>query len=450
MNSIKTYLINFSFAVIFGLCIVFRATWYGDLRLAVATIDTASYINSANNTSFTWEIFSGGRLFTTNLLYQFSISEECPNPNFSNPFMGNEIEREVMACFKNIALLQNILSILGWGTLAYVLSRHLVSPFYKLLSVITILSFGFTPQIAEWDSVLGGESLSVSLCALSIGLFIQVVHKVAKNQEKTWSISSMIATASWLVVFLMWCFVRDVQTYALFVTLILLLPLLFVREIRSNKLTIPTISLLIIAFIVGAITSHTSMRWQPNIKHAMQYHIFPYPARVEFMMSRGMPDINLTKEYNAWFNKKANKEYGIFLISHPGFVITSLMDLSFYLRSDFLQTYFPASEIKNRETLLTIGEILHPESNYIYLLAFILLTTLIHIVFNTKNKNAIAWAWLALWMFLYASASLVLSLLGDVDGTRRHIYPSVELFRLFNWVFLFIILDLQNSKIAEK
>jgi hypothetical protein len=44
-------------------------------------------------------------------------------------------------------------------------------------------------------------------------------------------------------------------------------------------------------------------------------------------------------------------------------------------------------------------------------------------------------------MLMYSAISLFISLFGDIDGTRRHIFPSVELFRLFLWIFLTVQVD---------
>lgn len=178
----------------------------------------------------------------------------------------------------------------------------------------------------------------------------------------------------------------------------------------------------------------------------MNYHILPHSSRVEFLMSKGMPDPPIENEYKTWLNTVANKDYAVFLVSHPGFIISTNFELSGYLNSDFLQPYFTTKAGPLYERMLVIGEILHPQTNSVYLISFLLTGSLIILAINHKDPTITGWAWLAVWVFVYGSASLVLSLFGDIDGTRRHIYPSVELFRLSNWMLLIVHLDLLSYK----
>lgn len=433
---------------IFSIFIYARAVGYGDLRLSVATIDTESYITSARNPLLSWQGFSGRRLFTTNLLFKLSTKAECPAPVPSNPFHGQEREREILPCFQTIALTQNALSIFGWCLLAYLFSKRINNPFYKILSIITILGFGFTPQIAEWDSVLNVESITLSLGVISLALLIESAHRFPKIlQGYSASHLDILTITLFLFVFLLWAFARDAHLYAIFTLLILIIPLFLFKPIRNMKWMVGITLLLIITFIFGSATSQASTRWHPSIEHSMNYYILPYPARVAFMMERGMPNPNDTSAYKQWFETKANKDYAVFLLSHPGFILTTYFELSSYLRSDFLQTFFPTPKLEHYTTLLKIGEALHPETNHTYILSILLFISISISAISTKNTTIISWAWLASWLFIYAAISLTLTFFGDVDGTRRHIYPSVELFRLFNWIFLFVHIDLASKKL---
>ncbi len=142
---------------------------------------------------------------------------------------------------------------------------------------------------------------------------------------------------------LLWCFIRDVQIYAIAVTLILTAPLLYFHKIRRIKFLVPILIIFSTAFLLGIKTAQASDRWQLSMTHVMNYHILPYPSRVEFMVSNGMPNPESVEEYNAWLNSRANKDYGMFLVTHPGFIISTIFDLSGYLNSDFLQPYFSLS-----------------------------------------------------------------------------------------------------------
>jgi len=62
------------------------------------------------------------------------------------------------------------------------------------------------------------------------------------------------------------------------------------------------------------------------------------------------------------------------------------------------------------------------------------------IQFRTPRLSA--WAWLAFLVYGIAAATLFISYFGDTAGLRRHIMPSVEMLRLYLWVFLLPFFDL--------
>jgi hypothetical protein len=161
MTTMKEKWLNILILCILALGVWMRVSLYGDLRLSVGNAETPSYIESSRAPLFSWDIFAGKRLFTTNLIFKMANNEsECPLAPVSSPVDGVENYREIQPCFDNIVLLQNILAALGWCCLAWSISRFLGNPLLKISSAILILAFAFTPQIAEWDSILSPESRS--------------------------------------------------------------------------------------------------------------------------------------------------------------------------------------------------------------------------------------------------------------------------------------------------
>src|SRR5215204_3621571 len=143
--------LNILLAIIFIVGICLRIMSYGDIDLSIANNDTASYINSSKAPIFSWESFSGRRLFTTNLLFKIANNDEkCKIFALSLPALGLENSRARQPCFDRIVILQNILSIVGWCFLAWMTARWLNNSFLKIFSVVIILLFGFSPLIAEW------------------------------------------------------------------------------------------------------------------------------------------------------------------------------------------------------------------------------------------------------------------------------------------------------------
>lgn len=448
MGFIKKNYINILIFIILAAGTWLRAGWYGDLRLSVANPETNSYISASKSSVLSWKIFAGKRLFTTNLIYKMANDESaCPVTVYSTPAIGNTVHRGIQPCFDRVALLQNLLAIFGWCLLAWTVAKFLKSPAVKIAAATSIMLFGFTPQVAEWDSILSPESLSLSMFAIVLALMMAFAFRIATSDAPFASRPDTRLLTGLLVVFLLWVFVRDVHLYAIPITLGLLGLLFFIKRFRTTKHVAVAFSVLLAFFIIGFLSARDSLRaTRYPIMNSLEAYILPHPARVEFFKNYGMPekdapDYKDAPIYQAWADKHASKAYGLFLITHPGFVVLTLWEDFDQMRGDFLQPYFYTDDVKHRSDLVKIGEIFHPESAAVYAGGFMLVIALLAHAIQSRTPNAAAWAWLGLWVFGVSLATLLLSYFGDTAGLRRHIMPSVEMFRLFIWVFLMPFLD---------
>jgi hypothetical protein len=452
MKFLKTHYASLIILLIFAVGIYVRATWYGDLRLSVANAETDSYISASQASIFSWKIFAGPRLFTTNVIFKMANDpENCPIISFGKPGIGEEAQRAVQPCFDKIALLQNYLSMFGWCFLGWMLARWLVNPFVKIFAATSVMLFGFTPQIAEWDSVLSPESLSLSMFAILLGLLLEVVLRAASSDAPFASRTDKTLLVVLTVWYLLWVFVRDVHLYAIPITLLLLIPVFFIRKFRSAKPLYYASAALVLFFIVGYLSARDSLRaTRFPLMNSLDVYILPHPARVEFFRQFGMPDKEAPDYrdapiYLAWADEHAAKAYAMFLLTHPGFVVTTLWGNLEMLNADYSQPYFITKEVKNREFLLAIGEMVNPETGAVYLLTFVF--TLVYFFQAARFRAPLlsGWAWLAFCVYGIAAATLFISFFGDTAGIRRHIMPSVELMRLHLLVFLMPFLDLSLS-----
>ncbi|MCE7860022.1 MAG: hypothetical protein DYG86_09580 [Chloroflexi bacterium CFX2] len=454
MKFLKTHYASLIILLIFAAGIYVRAAWYGDLRLSIANAETDSYVSASRASIFSWKIFAGQRLFTTNLIYKLANdSANCPITSFGKPGLGEEDVREIQPCFDGIALLQNFLSIFGWCFLGWMLARWLKNPFVKIFGATSIMVFGFTPQIAEWDSVLSPESLSLSMFAILLGLALEVVFRAVSLDEPFKSASDKILLAVLSVWYLLWVFVRDVHLYAIPITLILLIPLFFLTKFKTARRPLYYASAaLFVFFIVGYLSARDSLRaTRFPLMNSLDEYILPYPSRVEFFKRYGMPekeapDYKDAPIYQAWADENAPKAYAMFLLTHPGFVVTTLWYNLDMLSGEYTQPYFFTHEIQNRESLLMVGEMVNPQTGAVYLLTFIMVLVYFVQAIQNRAPRLSAWAWLAVCVYGIAAGTLFISYFGDTAGIRRHIMPSVEMFRLYLWVFLPPFLDLSMGR----
>jgi hypothetical protein len=325
------------------------------------------------------------------------------------------------------------------------IARHLRNPYIKITSVLIITAFGFSPQIAEWDGILSPESLTLSLLAITFALLMEIAFRTAESETPFNTKGDRLLFAGWAIIFLLWVFVRDVHLYAIAITLAITVPLLLLKKFRGAKHI--TLGLLILSafFVIGYLSARDSLRASRfPLVNAIDFYIWPYPQRVEYFKGFEMPD-RADPEYQTWADDNATKAFGLFLISHPGFVVSTLWQNMDQFKSNFIQPYYKPN-IKYRETLLTIGEMLHPESGVVFLISLLLLIALVGNAIKYRNEQLLAWGWLAGWFILISAATLFLSFFGDVSGTRRHIMPSMEMFRLFIWIFIMPFLDLSLAR----
>ena len=432
--------INILVLILILVAISFRVFSYGDLRLSVGYADTPGYIESAAEPFFSWKLFAGKRLFTTNLIYKLANDPaQCPLLVMSNPAQGVEVERIIQPCFHNIALIQNVLSVFAWSFLAWTISRNLKNPFLRVISAGLILAFAFTPQIAEWDYILSPESFTFSLYLITFSLLIEIGFRVIQGLYDSSYVRFLIITS--MVVFTLWIFVRDVNLYTIIVTVELLALLYLFKSVRQIKLPIVLIGIFICIFVLGYKSAKDSLRaTHYPLEHAFDTYIFPYQQRVDYMKRFGMP-VRESSEFESWFDTNATKTYGQFLITHPGFVVTTLWNNIFYFESDFEQPYYRTEKIYGRDVLLTVGRFIHPETVAIYLIDLLLIGSFVIKAINDQKPKMFVWAWLSAWFFFCSLITLLPTFFGDTVGTRRHIFPSVEMFRLFMWIFLLPHLD---------
>jgi hypothetical protein len=445
MKAVKTYGIQVTIFIIMIAAIMLRLYLYGDPRLSIGMGDTISYIQSSRAPVLSWASMTGRRLLTMNLVYHIFVKDpnNCPVPVMIDPSKQRQASPELQSCFDMIALLQNLLSMIGWSLLAWVMSSRVKTSLYKILITIIILSFAMSPQIAEWDNILSSESLTLSLLVICLALLIEIAFQLFEDQNENKG-KNYILLAGWLIVFTLWIFVQDANLYFVPITLILLIPFIIIGHLKNKALLIASLFMIGI-LALGLISSANSTRWQPSIEHSYEKFIFPYPSRINSIKGLGAPDPN-SPNFTQWFGKKAPSVYLLFLASHPGFVTSNMFEHMYMFTSDYLQPYFTDQNVKFSSALMTWGKIFHPESSDVFLMDTLLLGFLCYTAAKNKEKTASIWAWIGAWLYISSAAALFIRYFGDTESVLRHVFPAVEFFRLLVWILLIVQADLLTMK----
>jgi len=107
---------------------------------------------------------------------------------------------------------------------------------------------------------------------------------------------------------------------------------------------------------------------------------------VEFMQNLGMPDPT-SATYQEWFIENAPRAYARFLLSHPGYTLTSFTSELGGIFSENIQPYFYSDQTPTRLALMAVNDMLHPKTHLIFFLDILLMAGLLFsILSNTFAK----------------------------------------------------------------
>lgn len=415
-----------------------RAKIYGSLNLSVATRDTQSYIDSSEVNLLSWKAFTTYRPYTINVLYGVFAPVTGYEIRAIADGDSGTVKRETGGGFDSIAITQSVLSMIGWACLAWFFSLQLKNGVVKVISAVIIMLFGFTPQIADWDSVLSSESLSISLFIFSYAFLIWLAFACLDGIKNTLKI-----TIGFIVFFIglfFWVFTRDVNTYSLAILIFFVLGLYIFPRFRKTRFLLFASLAIFSLFILGTISAKQRDLWKLALTHVWNSDIVPSKGNMQFFTERGMPKLD-SPEYSEWFNEHAQTTYMQFLIAHPIYTTHKYFrdqDIAF---GENMQPHFKANELGSRIVSILIGNYLHPESGAVFFIALILLLILWLQFLFQKNQDALPWIWLGTWTFLIATTTMFFSIFGDSWGLVRHALSSTTTYRLLMWMLLIVLID---------
>lgn len=420
-----------------------RLSVYGDLKLSVANRDTGSYILSSEVDLLSWKAFTTYRPYTTNLIYKiFTPGDGYRNRAVSDGDTGT-VKRKVDRGAKDIVLLQVAVSIIGWACLAWSFSSRLKNGIVKVVSAATIVLFGFTPQAADWDSVLSPESLSISLFVLAYAILIWLAFVYYESPKTT--PKNITAFVILFAALFFWVFTRDVNGYSLLFLMFFILGLYFFPQYRKTKFLLLASLAVFSLFILGNISARQRTLWNLALTHVWVSDVLSSQNNIQYFTEKGMPEYE-TPEYYEWFDKYAPSTYMQFLVSHPGYTIYKFFRDQHIAFSENKQPYFKANELRFRPSLIMIGDYMHPTSQTTFVVVLILLLALWSQFIFQKNRAALPWMWLMTWGFLIATSTLFFSIFGDSWGLARHALSSTMTYRLLMWLLLILLVDFSTSR----
>lgn len=432
-----------------------RIRCYGPMNDSVAAHDTESYFTAAEASFPSLEFFEQMRSATVPLFYRIiNPTLEHELTLISEPYFQTEPELAIQPGTERIIRAQTILSIVCWALFVLSICSSLKHWLPKAAAALILCAFAFVPQVADWDSILLSESLSFSLFALMLALLLKIIPNGKPKRISDWF---------WCVLFLisaaLWVFTRDTNSYFLLLTAILLTLTGILWWVVRGQMTIPlliTSFLLIGLFIFQQKTFNMSERWMLPFLNNMTTNVFPYPERVEYFESEGMPvDAELLKqtgsaEYNEiyeqelfmkWARRFGLETYQKFLLTNPFWTVlqvTNNLDVFF---EENIQPFFYGQEDEKPRWAESVGNLLHPLSAGVILIDLLLFCTLTGLAIHGGNDETKRWLVFCGILFIGGGVMMAFSYLGEVRSIWRHVLSGVLSLRLGLWVMLIAIWD---------
>ncbi len=441
INKIKSFQLSakqqktFIFLIIISWAI-FRLFAYGDLKLSIAGNDTPTFVEASRVPLLSAEMMTGRRLLTTNLIYKI-LEPESGYEILVNGSLETS-RRELQPGFDRIVILQLILSILGWSALTWTIAHYLRNFVAKIITALIIPAFAYTPQVADWDSILMSESMTFSLFALQLSILIFIVFSLYQNPKARITPYLIL----WGVVYFLWANLRDTNNYVALILFALIGLTLFTTQFKKHKTLIALMFFIISIFILGIVTFRESGRSAISTINIYQSDIFPHQTRVDYMTKIGMPN-QQTAEFHPWLEEHGTTAIVRFIFAHPGYAIEKLMRDFPEAFKEIQQTYFKTPEMRLwRERLIDVGEALHPENSSPFLISLILLIGIITAAIKNKTESSPAWAWLCTYLILAGTITIIPTILGDTWALNRHALLSTIIYRLSMWFFVIVTIDL--------
>lgn len=137
--------------------------------------DTTSYREVASRSLLSLDFWAGARAWTLPLLYKIAPDGASGQ-----------------------AWAQFVVSVVCWSLLAAAVARCLRPGVYRYLAFAVVLLFSVALPIVQWDRILISESLSISLTALLLAAWLELVR-----------VPRPVAAVGVLLVTVLWVFARD-------------------------------------------------------------------------------------------------------------------------------------------------------------------------------------------------------------------------------------------------
>ncbi len=285
-----------------------RALWSGEVR-ASQLDDSATILKQATQPSWSSGMWGGPKPTTVPLFYRM---------------LDGDSERIVRA--------QWIASILAWGFLGLSCALATRSRIVGVAILVLTTLLSASGPISSWNTMMLTESLSLSLLALLVGASLWLVQRPG------------VVTAGAVIVIATLCaFSRDTCAYLLLMLAVIFLFAIWPARNMARRALLLALALSLVGIWAGSVRSAADgRRWLVPFYNILSERILPYPERVRFFASSGMPVSDSVRALagrgpfgkemdlgegsgiaalREWTHSHGQPTYARFLLLHPAYLL---------------------------------------------------------------------------------------------------------------------------------
>jgi hypothetical protein len=222
--------------------------------------DTASYLDVASHSIFSLDFWAGARAWTLPLLYKIAPDGRSGQ-----------------------AWAQFVVSVACWPLLAAAVARCLRPGLYRYVAFAVVLVFSVALPIVQWDRILLSESLSISLTAVVLAAWLELVRAPRR-----------LAVAGVLLASVLWVFARDSNG----VIALAIVPFVLVWALwrpgalgRASPLVLAggLAATFALSFLATGTEAAQLRRTERPILHVIGRRVLAHPAETRWFLAHGMP-----------------------------------------------------------------------------------------------------------------------------------------------------------------
>ena len=273
---------------------------------------------------------------------------------------------------RGFVLLETAVAAIAWGSLVVSMGLHARNATYRVTSAVMVLGLASSSPVTLWNASVLSESLAISTLVLMVSALL-------------WAAKGITTTRMFLVGGTALCFAAirdsDIATVAFIALGCSALSFAHRRANLHQPSQWALLSVVLLSVVLAAGAGVVfSGRGATNVADVYSVRIFPFPNRVAWFATHGMPQataidqlasatppsssdtaktlfvLGATKfvHLSQWFESRGESTYLLYLLTHPGYDFTAPLvrpELSFNFAHGNLYFYeargwtnFPGSE----------------------------------------------------------------------------------------------------------